>query len=100
MRIQFLCIYLLCNTTSIAEEISKNYLLDHYRFREYSYGVGLSKETQYHRAIFGWINFGKEFFPNLDFSFNLYGANSQKKVKEVAPLVLKNKIHKQEVRLP
>ncbi|MBP9885741.1 MAG: hypothetical protein KBF93_05575 [Leptospiraceae bacterium] len=87
MRIQFLCIYLLCNTTSIAEEISKNYLLDHYRFREYSYGVGLSKETQYHRAIFGWINFGKEFFPNLDFSFNLYGANSQKKVKEVAPLV-------------
>jgi len=96
MRIQFLCLYLLCNIASVAEEISKNYLLDHYSFRDYSYGVGLSKENRASSAVFGWIHFGKEYYPNIDFSFNLYGANLQRKVKEVTPLVDGFYFYKQE----
>lgn len=88
MRIQFLCLYLLCNLSLFAEEIevSRNYLLEHYRLRDHSYGIGFSSENKDNRSGFAWIHFGKQFLANLTLNSILYGESSQTKVKDVVPI--------------
>lgn len=78
MRIRFLCLYFFWNSITIAEEISKGLLLEHYAFRHRSFGASISKENQKNQTMFAWMHFGNTFSSHLNYNFQFSYLNQKR----------------------
>ena len=85
MRIRFLCLYFFWSSVSIADEISRNLLIDHYSFLNPSMGFGFEKENRNNQKIFAWYHTSKEIKPKFDFHLQLTALSYKRILRENFP---------------
>lgn len=82
MRIRFLCLYFFWSSVSIADEISRNLLIDHYSFLNPSMGFGFERENRNNQKVFAWYHTSKEIKPKIDFHLQLTALSYRRIVRE------------------
>ena len=82
-RFLYLCFF--WNTVTVAQEISRNLLLDHYSLISHSVGIGVRKENQKNKSILGWIHFGNTLSPNLNYNLQISYVNYYKEIHQYLP---------------
>jgi hypothetical protein len=82
MRIRFLCLYFFWSSVSIADEISRNLLIDHYSFLNPSMGLGFEKENRNNQKAFAWYHATKEIKPKFDFHLQLMALSYKRILRE------------------
>ena len=85
MRIRFLCLYFFWSSVSIADEISRNLLIDHYSFLNPSMGLGFEKENRNNQKAFAWYHATKEIKPKFDFHIQLMALSYKRILRENLP---------------
>ena len=85
MRIRFLCLYFFWSSVSIADEISRNLLIDHYSFLNPSMGLGFEKENRNNQKAFAWYHTSKEIQPKIDFHLQLMALSYKRILRENFP---------------
>ncbi len=85
MRIRFLCLYFFWSSVSIADEISRNLLIDHYSFLNPSMGFGFEKENQNNQKLFAWYHTSKEIKRKFDFHLQLTAFSYKRILRENFP---------------